>query len=60
VHNILFDQITIVGNRKGIKLEWAEDINFTNCQINPKPMPIEEYVRIKNIRYNGKDPDAAD
>ena len=60
IHNILFDQVTVLGNKKGIKLEWAENINFTNCQINPKPMPIEEYVRIKNVRYNGKDPDAAE
>ena len=60
VHNILFDQVTIIGNRKGIKLEWAEDIKFTNCQINPKPMPIEDYKKIKNVLYNGKDPDAAD
>ena len=60
IHNILFDQVTILGNKKGIKLEWAENINFTNCQINPKPMPIEEYVRIKNVLYNGKDPDAVE
>ena len=60
VHNILFDQVTILGNKNGIKLEYAEDINFTNCQINPKPMPITDYKKIKNIRYNGKDPDAAE
>ena len=60
VHHILFDQVTIIGNRKGIKMEWAEDINFTNCQINPKPMPIEDYKKIKNVRYNGKDPDAVE
>ncbi len=60
VHNILFDQVTIIGNRKGIKMEYAEDIKFTNCQINPKPMPIEDYKKIKNVRYNGKDPDAED
>ena len=50
----------IIGNRKGIKMEYAEDIKFTNCQINPKPMPIEDYKKIKNVRYNGKDPDAED
>lgn len=60
VHNILFDQVTILGNKKGIKLEFAEDINFVNCQINPKPMPVEEYKKVKNILYNGKDPDAVD
>lgn len=60
VHNILFDQVTIIGNKGGIKLEWAEDINFTNCMINPKPMPITDYKKIKNVRYNGKDPDAAE
>ena len=60
VHNILFDQVTIIGNRGGIKMEYAEDINFTNCQINPKPMPITEYKKIKNVLYNGKDPDAAE
>ena len=60
VHNILFDQVTIIGNRGGIKMEWAEDINFTNCQINPKPMPITDYKKIKNVLYNGKDPDAAE
>ena len=58
VHHILFDQVTIIGNRGGIKMEWAEDINFTNCNINPKPMPITDYKKIKNVRYNGKDPDA--
>ena len=60
VHNILFDQVTIIGNRGGIKMEWAEDINFINCNINPKPMPITDYKKIKNVRYNGKDPDAAE
>ena len=60
VHNILFDQVTIIGNKHGIKLENAEDINFVNCNINPKPMPVEEYKKVKNILYNGKDPDAAD
>ena len=60
VHNILFDQVTIIGNKGGVKLEWAENINFTNCQINPKPMPITDYKKIKNVRYNGKDPDAVE
>ena len=60
VHNILFDQVMIIGNKNGIKMEYAEDINFVNCQINPKPMPITEYKKIKNIRYNGQDPDAAE
>ena len=60
VHNILFDQVTILGNKGGVKLEYAEDINFVNCQINPKPMPITDYKKIKNVLYNGKDPDAAE
>lgn len=60
VHNILFDNVMIIGNKKGIKLEYAEDIKFENCNINPKPMPVEEYKKIKNVRYNGKDPDAAE
>ena len=60
VHNILFDQVTIIGNKGGIKMEYAEDINFVNCMINPKPMPITDYKKIKNVRYNGQDPDAAD
>lgn len=60
VHNILFDNVMIIGNKKGVKLEFAEDLNFVNCQINPKPMPIEDYKKIKNVRYNGKDPDAAE
>ena len=41
-------------------MEWAENINFVNCMINPKPMPITEYKKIKNVLYNGKDPDAAE
>ncbi len=60
VHNILFDNVMIIGNKNGVKLEYAEDINFVNCQINPKPMPVTEYKKIKNVLYNGKDPDAAD
>ena len=60
IHNILFDQVTIIGNRQGVKLEFAENIRFTNCQINPKPMPITDYKKIKNVLYNGKDPDAAE
>lgn len=60
VHDILFDQVTIIGNKNGIKLENAEDIKFVNCQINPKPMPITDYKKIKNVLYNGKDPDAED
>ena len=60
VHDILFDNVMIIGNKGGIKMEWAENINFVNCQINPKPMPITEYKKIKNVRYNGKDPDAED
>lgn len=60
VHNLLFDDVMIIGNKHGIKLEFAEDINFVNCQINPKPMPVEEYKKIKNVLYNGKDPDAAE
>lgn len=60
VHDILFDNVMIIGNKHGIKLEWAENLKFVNCQINPKPMPIEDYKKIKNVRYNGKDPDAAD
>ncbi len=60
VHDILFDQVTIIGNKNGIKMEWAENIKFTNCQINPKPMPITDYKKIKNVLYNGKDPDAAE
>jgi len=53
VHNILFDNVTVIGNSGGIKIEWAEDIKFVNCNINPKPMPIEEYKKIKNVIYNG-------
>lgn len=60
VHNILFDNVMIIGNKNGVKLEYAEDINFVNCQINPKPMPVTEYKKIKNVLYNGKDPDAED
>jgi hypothetical protein len=60
VHDLLFDNVMIIGNKKGIKLEFAENIKFVNCQINPKPMPIEEYKKIKNVLYNGKDPDAAE
>ena len=60
VHNILFDNVTIIGNKNGIKMEWAEDIKFQNCNINPKPMPITDYKKIKNVLYNGKDPDAAE
>lgn len=53
VHNILFEQVTILGNKSGIKVEWAENIKFVNCNINPKPMPIEDYKKIKNVFYNG-------
>ena len=53
VHNILFDNVTVIGNSGGIKIEWAEDVKFVNCNINPKPMPIEEYKKIKNVIYNG-------
>jgi hypothetical protein len=60
VHNILFDNVMIIGNKKGIKMEFAENLRFENCNINPKPMPVEEYKKCKNIRYNGKDPDAAE
>ncbi|MBQ6984673.1 MAG: glycoside hydrolase family 28 protein [Paludibacteraceae bacterium] len=60
VHHILFDNVMIIGNKNGVKLEYAEDINFVNCQINPKPMPVTEYKKIKNVLYNGKDPDAED
>ena len=54
VHDILFDNVTILGNKGGIKLECAENIKFVNCNINPKPMPIEDYKKIKNVRYNGE------
>ncbi len=60
VHDLLFDNVMIIGNKGGIKLEYAENIKFVNCQINPKPMPIEDYKKIKNVLYNGKDPDAAE
>lgn len=53
VHNILFDNVTVIGNKGGIKIEWAEDIKFVNCNINPKPLPIEDYKKIKNVIYNG-------
>jgi polygalacturonase len=53
VHDILFDQITIIGNKSGIKIEWAENVKFVNCNINPKPMPVEDYKKIKNVTYNG-------
>ena len=53
VHNVLFDNVTVIGNKGGIKIEWAENIKFLNCNINPKPMPIEEYKKIKNVIYNG-------
>ena len=53
VHDILFDQITIIGNKNGIKMEWAENVKFVNCNINPKPMPVEDYKKIKNVTYNG-------
>ena len=60
VHKILFDNVTIIGNKSGIKMEWAEDITFDNCNINPKPMPVQEYKKCKNVLYNGVDPDAAE
>lgn len=60
VHKILFDNVTIIGNKNGIKMEWAEDITFDNCNINPKPMPVQEYKKCKNVLYNGVDPDAAE
>ena len=53
VHNILFENVTVLGNKGGIKIEWAEDIKFVNCNINPKPMPVEDYKKIKNVIYNG-------
>lgn len=54
VHDILFDKITIIGNKGGVKMEWGENIKFVNCNINPKPMPIEDYKKIKNVFYNGE------
>ncbi|MBO7455192.1 MAG: glycoside hydrolase family 28 protein [Paludibacteraceae bacterium] len=53
VHNVLFDNVTVIGNKGGAKIEWAEDIKFVNCNINPRPMPIEDYKKIKNVIYNG-------
>ena len=53
VHDVLFDNVTVLGNKGGIKIEWAENIKFNNCNINPKPMPIEDYKKIKNVIYNG-------
>lgn len=60
VRDILFDNVMIIGNRGGIKMEWAKNIKFVNCNINPKPMPIEDYKKIENVTYNGQDPDAAE
>ena len=60
VHDIVFDNVTIIGNKHGIKLEYAENINFMDCNINPKPMPVEDYKKVKDILYNGQDPDAVD
>lgn len=60
VRDILFDNVMIVGNRGGVKLEWAKNIKFVNCSINPKPMPIEDYKKIENVTYNGQDPDAVE
>ena len=50
----------IIGNRGGVKMEWAKNIKFVNCNINPKPMPIEDYKKIENVTYNGQDPDAVE
>ena len=53
VHNVLFDNVTVLGNKGGVKIEWAENVKFVNCNINPKPMPIEDYKKIKDVIYNG-------
>jgi len=54
VHDILFDNVTVIGNKSGVKIEWAENVKFVNCNINPKPMPIEDFKKIKNVVYNGE------
>lgn len=45
-----------VGNSGNLKIENAENINFTNCRINPKPMPIIEYKRLKMFVITAKTP----
>lgn len=57
VHNLLFDNVMILGNKKGISMQFAEDITFTGCSINPKPNPFDTFKKCKGVVFNGKNPD---
>lgn len=57
VHDLLFENVMILGNHKGISMKFAENIKFNACSINPKDNPFVTLNKCKNILYNGKAPE---
>lgn len=53
VHDLKFENVTVVGVKNGLVLKYAENLTFTGCTINSKSG--NDISRSANIIYNGKD-----
>ncbi|MBO6306747.1 MAG: glycoside hydrolase family 28 protein [Paludibacteraceae bacterium] len=51
VHNLTFEGVSFYGVKEGIKMDYAEDITFTNCLITPAKEHTLKHT--KNILFNG-------
>lgn len=56
IHDILFEDVTILNAKNGLILKNAENINFIGCTIRARAGYEFDMKRCKNILYNGKDP----
>lgn len=56
VHNMLFEDVTILNAKEGVVLKFCEDFIFTNCTIRARQGYEFDIQKSKNILYNGKDP----
>ena len=53
VHDLLFEDVTILNAKNGLVLKFAENLTFKGCTIRARNE--NETERCKNILYNGKD-----
>lgn len=56
VHDLLFEDVTILNAKKGLVIKYAENLTFKNCTIRSKAGYEFDISKSKNIMYNGKDP----
>lgn len=56
VHDIRFEDVTVLNAKEGVVLKYCENFLFTGCTIRSRQGYEFDIQKSKNILYNGRDP----